>query len=261
MNAAADTNVAWIRRAADVAEAVARGDMEARLLGIDVDGDLGRMLHALNDAFDRIDAYVRESKAAMGHASQGLFYRTVMERGLLGSFAAAGATINEAMGEMEKRSLALREAEGRRAAMTSEFDALVRKVGTTVVKHGESATRETARTQEAVGHLAKVLGEIETALQGIKAVASQTNLLALNATIEASRAGEAGKGFAVVAAEVKTLAQQATASVANSEKQLAGMRAAAGEVVAALDGITKTITAMNEDSRGIVDAVEVRRSG
>ena len=39
------------------------------------------------------------------------------------------------------------------------------------------------------------------------------------------------------------------------------MRAAAGEVVAALDGITKTITAMNEDSRGIVDAVEVRRNG
>jgi methyl-accepting chemotaxis protein len=56
----------------------------------------------------------------------------------------------------------------------------------------------------------------------------------LNATIEAARAGEAGKGFAVVANEVKELAKQ---------------------TAKATEDIGRKIAAIQQDSRGAVDAI------
>lgn len=85
-----------------------------------------------------------------------------------------------------------------------------------------------------VGKLGQSSAEIGEVIKVITSIAQQTNLLALNATIEAARAGEAGKGFAVVANEVKQLAKQ---------------------TAQATEGISRTITAIQKDTKGAVEAI------
>jgi methyl-accepting chemotaxis protein len=85
-----------------------------------------------------------------------------------------------------------------------------------------------------VNKLVTSSAEIGAVVKAITTIAQQTNLLALNATIEAARAGEAGKGFAVVANEVKELAKQ---------------------TAKATEDIGRKIAAIQQDSRGAVDAI------
>jgi methyl-accepting chemotaxis protein len=90
---------------------------------------------------------------------------------------------------------------------------------------------ETSRTVNKLGESSLDVGNV---IKVITSIAQQTNLLALNATIEAARAGEAGKGFAVVANEVKELAKQ---------------------TAAATEDISQKIEAIQNDTKGAVDAI------
>ncbi len=214
-----DEYAGWIARAAEVSQAAAAGDLEARILHIDTDGDLGDMLHAINHLIDMCDAFVRESTAALAHASEGKFYRRVLLRGMNGTFRHASQGINEATEHMESKALELQEAEQRRAALEGEFK----------------------DARNVVNSLATASGEIGDVVDVIRQMTGRTNILALNAAIEAARAGEAGLGFAVVADEVKKLAEQTGDAAGAIRQKVRSIQDASKAAVAAIDKIWETV--------------------
>ncbi|EPY00418.1 methyl-accepting chemotaxis protein, partial [Magnetospirillum fulvum] len=89
----------------------------------------------------------------------------------------------------------------------------------------------------------------------ITEIAGRTNMLALNAAIEAQRAGPAGKGFGVVADEVKQLAAQTATSTREITAQIAAIKSATADTVAAIDGIGAAIGRMDGIARQVSTAV------
>ncbi len=132
-----------------------------------------------------------------------------------------------------------------------------------IARQADHATRATSEAvveatgaQERVKKLSESAQKIGEVVNLIKEIAQQTNLLALNATIEAARAGDAGKGFAVVASEVKNLSMQTARATEEITIQIEEMQASTGTVVAAIDGITATISTIDDISSSIAAAIE-----
>ncbi|MFO0840191.1 MAG: methyl-accepting chemotaxis protein [Phycisphaerae bacterium] len=209
----------WIREAARVCQAAAAGDLEARILRLDADGDLRDLLLGVNHLLDMTDAFVREATASLHYASQGKFFRRVLPNGMLGSFRAAAKTINLATEGMHRKTDELAAADRRRAELAGEFET----------------------TRKVVDGLSRASNEIADISRVIGAIAGQTNLLALNATIEAARVGEAGRGFAVVASEVKKLATRTADATRQIEGQLTAIRKSVAETASSIDLIASTL--------------------
>ena len=78
--AADDTNLhaVWASRVAEVCDQIATGNLEARVIGCEEGGEIGRMVHGINRLLDITDAFVREAKAALDYASHGKFFRRVL---------------------------------------------------------------------------------------------------------------------------------------------------------------------------------------
>jgi methyl-accepting chemotaxis protein len=111
-----------------------------------------------------------------------------------------------------------------------------------------------------INGLAGSVDKIGDVVAMINDIASQTNLLALNATIEAARAGEAGKGFAVVASEVKNLATQTGKATEEIASQINEVQGATGNAVTGIEGISNSISQMNEVAAAVATAVEEQRA-
>ncbi len=234
----AGENIArWIREAAEVCRAAAHGDLEARLLHINVDGDLGDMLHAINHLLDMTDAFVREATAALDHAGQDKFFRRVLPAGMLGSFRGAANTINNATEQMKSRALMLRDVENQQAALMNRqtqalHDAEARQEKLSAeFQEAEQVMARLANSSEEIGSISRVIGTI----------ADQTKLLALNAAIETARVGSAGRGFAVVAAEVKNLATQTADATHKIDDQLGAIQNSSQDAVEAINRIRSLI--------------------
>ena len=149
------------------------------------------------------------------------------------------------------------------AAATEELSSSVSEIGRQVTQSTEiagQAVAEANRTNVTVQGLSAAAQKIGDVVKLISDIASQTNLLALNATIEAARAGEAGRGFAVVASEVKSLASQTAKATDEISAQVGAMQSATAEAVQAIEGIGRTIGAINEITSAISLAVDQQGS-
>jgi methyl-accepting chemotaxis protein len=188
-----------LRQAVDLADAVAGGDLSARVdvASRDETGELMSALKRMTDNLNSLVLQVRAGTDTIGTAStqiaagnQDLSSRTEQQ----------ASSLEETAASMEELTSAVRQnADNARQANS------MAQAASGVADRGGEVIRQVVDTMSGINDASRRIAEIIGTIDGI---AFQTNILALNAAVEAARAGEQGRGFAVVASEVRTLAQR-----------------------------------------------------
>jgi methyl-accepting chemotaxis protein len=228
----------YVRESADVADALAQGDLSRQVDPRGADDLLGTSLRRMLDSLNSTVARIRHSGAELASSSEQL----------------ASANTQLAANAVETAAMAGSVSVAGEAMSTS-----IDEVATSATQAADVASRAldtVAHTSEAVRNLAGSSREIGAVVEVIQTITAQTNLLALNATIEAARAGDAGKGFAVVAGEVKHLAQETAEATVDVVNRIESIQRDADAVVGSIAELGEVVSQINDVAATIAAAVE-----
>ena len=224
---------------ADVAEAVAGGDLTKRPAAATQGGEVGRLgraMEAMTAEISRLATLIRASTTETTTFANEITGGTEHLAQAASGIALTASTLTQQAVEMADSIGVLandtaRLGEVARHLATGARDGLERNrrlkalANDNHLRLDESGRRLGALTEDvqasaqAVAAVGAAADEIRAFVTLVQKIARQSKLLALNAAMEAARAGEQGEGFAVVANEVRRLA----ANVSDAAEQTGGL--------------------------------------
>lgn len=237
-----------IRKAAQLAGAIQRGDFSQRLAHRSAD-EVGQLSASLDRMAESLQQQVHvaerisqgdltvDVRLASDGDQLGLALRRMVDNlnELVSQVQLSSALINDKAGEVTRLSHDLSGGATESASAVTEISATINQMASQIRQTSEYAgeanslsrdSEQSARGgNELMATLKSAMQEINQSgqditniIRAIEEIATQTNLLALNAAIEAARAGEHGRGFAVVADEVRQLAARSAEAAQRSTR-------------------------------------------
>ena len=218
-----------MRQMLGVCREAARGNLEPRLRDLRLGEDVDEMRRGINHLLDLVDAFVREAGASLTHASEGKYYRRVLERGMLGSFRLGAATINRANAALAHAAGELAEAEARKQELARDFERAVKSVAE---------------------HVAAASTEMRATAAGL----AQSSVHTAAKAQEVAQSAEHASGSVTSVAGAQ---EELSSTVAEIERQVAASSQAARGAVAETGRATTTVEGLNDASRQIGQVITV----
>ena len=267
--------------AAMVCEGAAKGDLEARILGIPESGPVGTIQNSINHVLDITDAFVREARGSMRAVGNGLYYRKVLVRGLPGSFGLAAETINSTTAGMEKNvedfsrfaKTNVRDVVAGVSNAATQMNRSASLMTDTARSLGDQAAGVAAATEEttaSVQTVASAAEELSASVSEIGRQVTQSSEIARHAVEEANRSAGIVSGLAKtadrignvlhliqeIAEKTNLLALNATIEAARAGEAGKGFAVVANEVKSLANQTGRATTEIN----GEVQAIEAATS-
>ena len=199
-----------LRDALRVAQAVASGNLESRILVRSSD-EAGQLLQSLKDMNERLKQIVGEVRVGTDTIATASSEIASGNLDLSSRTEEQAASLEETAANMEELTGTVRQ-----NADNAKQATIPANTASTIAQRGGEVVERVVDTMHGISESSARVAEIISVIEGI---AFQTNILALNAAVEAARAGEQGRGFAVVAGEVRTLAQRS----ATAAREISGL--------------------------------------
>ncbi|MFA5189464.1 MAG: methyl-accepting chemotaxis protein [Verrucomicrobiia bacterium] len=253
-----------IRKIADVAQIIARGDLaeakrEVAAMGAsqteavgpqegrrggDETGMLSAAIATMTSHLASLVGQVQKSCVQLVSASTEIAATSKEQEATVGEFEALTARIVTAVKEISAtaQELAKTMDEVKRVAEGTGQLADSGRVG---LGNMEGTMKQLAEATTSISSKLSVIsekaGNINSVITTITKVADQTNLLSLNAAIEAEKAGEYGLGFAVVAREIRRLADQTAVATLDIETMVKEMQSSVTVGVMEMDKFSEEV--------------------
>ena len=223
-----------ISKALAVCKAVASGDFEARILNITEKGEMGELMHAINNLVDRTDANLRESKAAMQYVARNQYFRRIAEKGMVGDFGRSADVINQALELMASKcntfsgiardfETHLEDVVGQVSASISELQELSGTVKSLSESTSEKSTIVAAGAEQASANMQGVAGATEELTSSINEI-NQQAVKSADVTFSAvSKVHSLGEGISALEQASEKISQviQLINDIANQTNLLA----------------------------------------
>ena len=288
---AAQHCIAFVGRVSATLKKASAGNLNTRVINLERNDELGDIAHHANRMLDLVEAFAKESGAAMEYAGNRKYYRKIVLTGLRGEFVEYSRRINSVIDAMAERRGAMRTFGEKTVSPAAEFlsgeaaslsaqAAQLRDIAQATIAQARAVSQSAEMATGSVETVASATEELSASIGEINRQTGEATRIAATAVEEVGRTnetvseldsaaqkiGEVVELIRDVANQTNLLALNATIEAARAGEAGKGFAVVANEVknlanqtARATEDITVQVAAMQSIAANTVDTI--RRIG